>query len=222
MWAIALNVILLVFKGIKTVLIGFFKWLFSGEDSNKSRRTVLAVVLLLSIVTNLSLTWQSIGKADVIPKQPKNTWNFKKIKPNAPTASSPITITIKELIYIDKDGSKTVVKHPIEGSVMIGLNGDIHVQRMGLCLVPILGITASDSESVHPLLGARFAYWNQWGLEGWASTKRLGIGPDRRLGEIGCSNFILSIGPSFMYKGGIGGYVSLSAATDVLHFKKGK
>jgi hypothetical protein len=214
----ALQAILEVLKEIWKVISKIFKWFFSGDDNNKAKRIVLAILFVLAFLK--IVTSMQFNMADVKPHGPFSIWNFKKAKPNEPIAASAVTQFLDRIVYVDAQGNTLDIKHPIEGKVIVTPNGDgtnnVYVQHVGLCLVPMLGATASPSDILRPFLGARIAFYDNYGIEADFSTKKIMFGPDIRLSFIGCSNYILSAGPALKYKGGIEGYVSLGAATGVI------
>jgi len=106
--------------------------------------------------------------------------------------SRQITLQGRKIIYKERGGQGIEMKTlylPPEGSLDIRQYEEgtfkITVQNKGMTLRPFAAFLAADNGRFEPALGARFLYWNRYGLgAAWAAQSGIILAADRRLDDV--------------------------------------
>jgi hypothetical protein len=81
---------------------------------------------------------------------------------------------IKEIVhYVPVESPNTTITTDNSGNVQM------NATYLGQTFTPWLGVTYKDE--LKPILGARFLYWNRFGLSGFIGNEILGAGIDYRI-----------------------------------------
>lgn len=171
-------------------VIEFFKWTFSGDDAKESKRSVLALLLVLSVLGNVKLMFS--GKK-ITQELTNGAPVTVEVNGEPVTVKMKVTETKIEYVYVKADGTeekKTEGKLP-EDWVEVLPTGERKIHRWGIS--PKLGIgvaAAKDASKPVPVASIRAFRIGRFGVSafGWATRNdsdeiEWGVGPsmDARL-----------------------------------------